>query len=190
LFTNSAVYDYIEAFYVGFQFDKYSYGEECFVDTSNSLDTLYNFNIEMIQRYTWADPFLYTSQQIATDINDSWFNCWQFQVDFKAAFWEKKANFVDLPDFYLSFIFNLLGNSFQIKSATESMIDSAALHDTVTYYQSFGYLLQIMYDFESYKTTSASLVSFMTNASKSHGELKGVPPKMLRESKRHETKLA
>lgn len=76
MFTNSAIYDYIEAFYVGFQFDKYSYGEECFVDTSNSLDTLHNFNIEMIQRYTWADPFLYTSQQIATDINDSWFNCW------------------------------------------------------------------------------------------------------------------
>lgn len=51
-----------------------------------------------------------------------------------ANFWEKKNNFLDLPDFYLSFIFNLLGNSFQIKGATESMIDASATHDTVTFF--------------------------------------------------------
>lgn len=61
LYSESALYDNINAFYVGFQFDKYNYGEECFTETRDSLDTLYEFNIEMIRRYSWADPFLYTS---------------------------------------------------------------------------------------------------------------------------------
>ena len=88
----------------------------------------------MIRRYTWADPFLYTSQQVAKPINDAWFHCWQFKTDFMDSFWEKKNNFVDLPDFYLSFIFNLLGNSFQIKSSSEAMITASSTHDSVTFY--------------------------------------------------------
>ena len=46
-----------------------------------------------------------------------------------------------------------------------------------------------MYDFESYKTTLSSLVSYTVNASKQSDELKGVAPKHLRESQRHEAKL-
>ena len=29
-YTDSALYDYVEAFYVGFQFDKYNKGQQCF----------------------------------------------------------------------------------------------------------------------------------------------------------------
>lgn len=57
------------------------------------------------------------------------------------AYEEKKKNFVDLPDLYLSFIFNLLGNSFQLKSATESMITASNTHDSVTFFQELGYIL-------------------------------------------------
>lgn len=121
-------------------------------------------------------------------MNDAWFHCWQFKVDFMENFWEKKGNFVDLPDFYLSFIFNLLGNSFQIKSSSEAMITASQTHDTVTFYQQLGALLQIMYDFESYKTTASALESFMQHVAmpsthESH-ELKGVPPKAVRAARR------
>lgn len=111
-YTASALHDYIQAFYVGFQFDKYNKGQQCFQEGNWALDTLYGFNIKMTQRYTWADPFLYSAQQLATHINNSWYDCWQFQKDFKETFQAKKDGFVDLPDIYLSFIFNLLGNSF------------------------------------------------------------------------------
>ena len=50
------------------------------------------------------------------------------------SFYEKKKNFVDLPDLYLSFIFNLLGNSFQLKTALESMVTASSTHDMVTFY--------------------------------------------------------
>lgn len=114
----------MQAFYVGFQFDKYNMGEECFYNSRDAMDTLYNFRVSMIQRYTWFEPYKLTSQSIATSINDSWFDCWQFQYDFKETFKQKKENFVDMPDIYLSFIFNLLGNSFQIKSSLEKMIEA------------------------------------------------------------------
>lgn len=84
---------------------------------------------------------LYTSQQLATHINNSWYDCWQFKTDFMENFYEKKNNFVDIPDFYLSFIFNLLGNSFQLKVATDNMLTASDTHDMVTFYQELGYIL-------------------------------------------------
>ena len=77
---------------------------------------------------------LYTSQQIATHINNAWFDCWQFKTDFSETYTEKKENFVDLPDLYLSFIFNLLGNSWQLKVASENMLEANNAHDMVTFY--------------------------------------------------------
>lgn len=127
---------------------------------------------------------------MATSINDSWFYCWQFKVDFMTNYATKKEGFVDLPDLYLSFIFNLLGNSFQIKSATEAMISASEKKDSVTFYQQLGYLLQIMYDFESYKAVTSSLFTYIVDAGKKHDELRGVAPKHLREASRHEAKLA
>jgi len=133
-YSSSAVYDYIQAFYVGFQFDKYNKGQQCFEETTLGLDTAFGFNKRMIQRYTWADPMLYTSQQLATHINNSWYDCWQFKTDFIETYDQKKNNFVDFSDLYLSFIFNLLGNSFQLKVASENMLEASATHDMVTYY--------------------------------------------------------
>ena len=46
-YTDSALYSYVEAFYVGFQFDKYNSGEDCFVQSSDALDVLYGFNTNM-----------------------------------------------------------------------------------------------------------------------------------------------
>jgi hypothetical protein len=37
---------------------------------------------------------------------------------------------VDFGDFYLSFIFNLLSNSLQIKVATENVIEAVDAYDT------------------------------------------------------------
>lgn len=133
-FSSSAVYDYIQAFYVGFQFDKYNKGQQCFEETTLGLDTAFGFNKRMIQRYTWADPMLYTSQQLATHINNSWYDCWQFKTDFIDTYEQKKNNFVDFSDLYLSFIFNLLGNSFQLKVASENMLKASATHDMVSYF--------------------------------------------------------
>ena len=75
----------------------------------------------------------------------------------------------------MSFIFNLLGNSLQIKQNTEDMIDASARHDTIEYFQSLGALLRIIFDFNSYKTAGGSLVAFVKDASTVTEGLKGVP---------------
>ena len=181
VFSESAVYDYIQAFYTGFQFDKYSNGEQCFENSVWSMDVLYNMRMEVIRRTDWGDPLTYMFLQIATVIDESWYNCVLFTWDFIDAFVEKKNGFVDAPDIYLSFIFNLLGNSFQVKEATEAMIAAASTYDTVTLMQQSGYLLNIMYDFESYKATQASLASFIKQAAIEHNEVKGATPKAERQ---------
>lgn len=120
----------------------------------------------MIQRYTWWEPTYYLSQQIATDIDDAWFDCYLFTSDFIDTFNTKRKNFVDLPDFYLSFIFNLLGNSYQLKTSIEAMMEASSTHDTVTFFQQLGSLLYLMYNFSSYKTTTGSLITHALQASK------------------------
>lgn len=142
-----------------------------------SLDVLYDMRMEVIRRSDWGDPFTYIMLQIATDINESWYNCVLFYLDFKEVFIEKKKGFVDASDIYLSFIFNLLGNSFQVKEATEAMVEASARYDTTTLMQQTGYLLNIMYDFESYKATQASLVSFIKQTAREHNDVKGATPK-------------
>ena len=62
-----------------------------------------------------------------------------------------------MPDFYLSFVMNLLANSLQIKLASEKMITASAEHDTVTFFQQLGALLYVAYDFSSYKTAASPL---------------------------------
>ncbi len=158
-YSETAVYSYLQAFYVGFQFSKYSNGQNCFTTSTSALDTLYGFNMAMIQRYTWWDPAYYLSQQIATDIDDAWYDCYLFGTDFIDTFQTKRKNFVDLPDFYLSFIFNLLGNSFQLKTSIEAMMTASATHDSVTFFQQLGSMLYLMYNFSSYKTTTGSLLT-------------------------------
>jgi len=111
------------------------------------MDVLYDMRMNVIRRQDWGDPFTYIMLHIATDINESWFNCLLFYWDFEEVFYEKRDGFVDTSDVYLSFIFNLLGNSFQVKQATEAMITASARYDTATLMQQTGYLLNIMYDF-------------------------------------------
>jgi hypothetical protein len=70
------------------------------------------------------------------------------------------------------------------------MIEASDKRDSVTFYQQFGYLLQIMYDFSSYKVVASSLFTYIMDAGKQHNELKGIPPTHLRAANRHEAKLA
>lgn len=106
---------------MGFQFDKYNKGSQCWEYSAYAMDTFFGFNDAMQQRFYWYEPVNYAAQKLAKDINNAWYDCWQFKEDFKADWIEKKSLFVDGADVYLSFMFNLLGNSWQLKVAGESM---------------------------------------------------------------------
>jgi len=60
------------------------------------------------------------------------------------------------------------------------MIDASKLHDTVTYFESFGSIMRMILDFNSYKTAGSSPMAFMTNSAKRDAGLQGVPSKTQR----------
>ena len=127
----------------------------------------------MRQRFYWYEPVNYFAQQLATHINNGWYDCWQFKTDFKESWLEKKNQFVDGADVYLSFMFNLLGNSWQLKIAGENLSKAQQQHDMVTFWQELGYILQLCYQFESYKTVASPLTYIRDAAVTSDTELKG-----------------
>ena len=51
------IYDYVTAYTQGFMIDSYSFASECFEHLTDSLDRLYEFNLQMIRRKSWNDPF-------------------------------------------------------------------------------------------------------------------------------------
>ena len=113
----------------------------------------------MTRRYHWNEPFFLIADTVGGPFNDAWFYCYQYYDDFKLVYATKFENFIDFGDLYLSFIFNLLGNSLQIKQQTEKMITANERHIMVDYYQALGMLLRMMLDFNSYKTAGSSYIS-------------------------------
>ena len=108
----------------------------------------------------------------AVDLNNAWFYCYQFAVDFHTTFFEKFASFKPCEpitqrvngqeiqigadcsqrtqELFFSFIFNMVGNSLQLREAFTVMGTSFVDHDTVNYFLNIGNIIRIMYDFESY----------------------------------------
>lgn len=59
-YSDSAVYEYIEAFYEGYGFQDYSFAQECFDDKTLFLDQLHNFHLNMTRRRDWSEPYFLT----------------------------------------------------------------------------------------------------------------------------------
>jgi len=122
--------DYFEAFYEGYNMQDYAFAEECQESGTEFMDQLYEFNLNMTRRKSTIDPYYLIVHILGNEMNDSWFYCYQWGNDIYEVYQTKADNFVDFGDVYLSFIFNLLSNSLNIKTSTENMIDAREEHDT------------------------------------------------------------
>jgi len=81
-------------------------------------------------------------------------------MDVKQVYTTKVENFVDFGDVYLSFIFNLLANSLQIKVGVENMIKATDKYDTDLMMKNLGSILRIVADFDSYQTQASARLPF------------------------------
>ena len=108
----------------------------------------------------------------AVDLNNAWFYCYQFSVDFRTTFKDKFASFLPCEpvmqringveyqvgtdcsqrteELFFSFMFNMIGNSLQLREAFTLMGTSYSDHDTEKYFLNVGNIVRILYDFESY----------------------------------------
>lgn len=90
------------------------------------------------------------------DFNEAWYKCFLYYDNISTIYITNWTSFSDFGDLYLSFIFNMLQNSLNIKSQTENMIESYDAHDTVTFVQSLGSILRSIIVFESYTSVQGS----------------------------------
>ena len=132
-FSKTVMSDYFEAFYEGYNMQDYAFAEECQEAGTLFMDQLYEFNLNMTRRKSTIDPYYLIVHIIGNEMNDSWFYCYQWGNDVYEVYQTKADNFVDFGDVYLSFIFNLLSNSLNIKTSTENMIDAREDHDTAKF---------------------------------------------------------
>ena len=109
-------------------------------------------------------------QTAGTSFNETWYNCYLYYYDFEGTYATKWENFNDFGDIYLSFIFNMLQNSLNIKSQTENMITAYETHQTTAFSQALGSVLRSILDFDSYTSVAGSLYS---NEVPTHQEFMG-----------------
>lgn len=161
-FSKSVYYDYFKAFFDGYSMLTYQYAQECQTDTATFMDFFHEFHLNMTRRKTgkdvvedWFDPYRLISKTVGDSFNKFWFNCFQFGYDVYDSYKIKFDNFVDFGDIYLSFIFNLLSQSINIKQEVENMIKAYGIHDTTSFVRGLGSILKSVLDFNSYETAGS-----------------------------------
>lgn len=121
------------------------------------MDQLHNFYLNTTRMRDWSEPYFLTFQIVGNQFNDAWFFCYQMAYDIYLVYKQKIENFVDFGDVYMSFIFNLLSNSLQIKISAENMVNATALHDTVRFVTHTAKICRIILDFDSYQNVGMAL---------------------------------
>lgn len=155
--SDSVYYDYLNAFWTGYNMQSYNYATTCVDNFNLFMDVFHNWKLTAVRQKTVTDLWDLFFLTAGTDANETWYNCYLFYDDFKSTYSTKWENFNDFGDIYLSFIFNMLQNSLNIKSQTESMIEAYELHNTVTFVQSLGSVLRSILDFDSYTSLGSAL---------------------------------
>lgn len=137
----------------------YNYATTCLDNFNLFMNVFHNWKLTAVRQKTVTDLWDLFFNTAGTDANETWYNCYLYYDDVKVTYSGKWANFKDFGDIYLSFIFNMLQNSLNIKSQTENMISAYELHNTETFVQALGSVLRSILDFESYTTLNSALVA-------------------------------
>ena len=139
----------------------YQQAPECEEDFGTFMDLFHSFHLNMTRRKTnnnietWFDPYRLISYTIGNSFNDFWYNCFRCGYDIYDSYKTRFDNFVDFGDVYLSFIFNLLAASVDIKNDVETMIDAFEIHDTEEFVKGLASILRSVLEFESYQTAGS-----------------------------------
>ena len=155
--SDSVYYDYLNAFWTGYNMQSYNYATTCKDNYNQFMNVFHEWKLTAVRQKTYTDLWDLFFNTAGTDFNETWYNCYLFYDDIYVNYETKWENFNDFGDIYLSFIFNMLQNSLNIKSQTENMITAYELHNTETFIQALGSVLRSILDFDSYTSLSSAL---------------------------------
>jgi len=85
------------------------------------LDRAYDFHLNMTAKTSFRDTWLISTNIIGNQFNEALYYCYLFTADVRNEYTERRERFVNFGDIYLSFIFNLLANSLQIREAINTI---------------------------------------------------------------------
>ena len=154
-FSDSVYYDYLDAFWLGYNMQSYLHATTCLEKYTLFMNAFHNWHLTATYKKENTELWDLFFLEAGTNANDTWYKCFLFYYDFRTTYETKWESFNDFGDFYLSFIFNMLQKSLNIKNQTENMIDAYSAHDTVTFMQSLGSVLRSILDFQSYTAAPA-----------------------------------
>ena len=142
-------------------YDKFN---ECKDSLSYLLDDFYFLNVNrtnsttgMTQRNVYEGQFLYSSKIVATFYRDTMYKCFLFAQQVQSKAKTDNARFLNDEDRFTSFLFNMLGNSYEIRANSENLIRYSEAQDWVNYAKAFGGLIEDLIYFTS--SSAASLES-------------------------------
>jgi ABC-type uncharacterized transport system YnjBCD permease subunit len=99
----------------------------------------------------------YVSQIVSTEFANSFYNCYLFSNSVQKVATTRLATFADFPDFYTSFLFNLLSQSLSVKTIATNINNFWTQGKWPEMCGEFAKLIRIIVDFDS--SNAASLTS-------------------------------
>ena len=127
-FKDSVYFDYLNAFWVGYSMSNYNYANACLENSTSFLNVFHTWYLTSTYRRSYTELWDLFFVTTGTSFNDAWYKCFLYYDDISYTYKTKWENFNDFGDIYLSFIFNMLSPSLNIKMQTENMIDAYAAH--------------------------------------------------------------
>lgn len=155
-FQESVYYDYLNAFWTGYNMQSYNWATECVENFSLFMDSFYEWHLTSTRRKKNVELWDLFFTVAGTNANEAWYRCTLYYWEISETYRTKWKQFNDFGDVWLSFVFNMMANSINIKSQTENMIEAYDIHDTTTFVQSLGSVLRSILDFNSYTSVSAA----------------------------------
>lgn len=130
----------------------FEYSTECTSQVFNLISQVYYVYKNgtcNVPQYDIRKMIYYTSQVIATEGSNSFYNCYLFSASVEKVVTTRLNTFMDFPDLYTSFLFNLLSNSLQIKTIATRIKTFSDGNNKPELYGELAKLIRITLDFES-----------------------------------------
>lgn len=120
-FTATPYYNYLDNFLIGLKIEtSISYSGDCIDSIVYTMDDYVYFlnNITDFSKKSWEAPIMNFSRAIGGNFSYIPYNCYLFGDNFWAATVAKYDSFSgNIANFFLAFLFNIMGNSLKFKVA-------------------------------------------------------------------------
>ena len=129
-FTASPYYDFFDAFMMGFKPETFVKGSDaCIMAIVYTVDDFFYLgnNISDFSWKSWEAPIMNLSKAIGGNFSNSIYNCETFVENLITEVITRYKTFNNnTADFFLSFLFNIMGKSLSFKSILDAINDDIA----------------------------------------------------------------